>query len=271
MRLNRETLSLWLKLKTAPLATMVVNVPRPQKWVFIVGCYNSGTTLLHRLLAEHELVGSMPNEGQFFTRLLPRGADIGLPRLWAMRPDYFHWTEDSQASIDADRIKRDWAWFYNHPQRPVLLEKTILNSARTRWLQQRFENSHFIGLYRNGYAVAEGIHRKEGHDIRIAAKQWAVSNEILLNDATHLCHYHSLRYEDLVADPRSAMQGVCRFLELSELSDAVFQKEFTVHKFSSGIRNMNDDSFARLSAEQRAIVNEEAGDVLRRLDYPVLT
>ena len=32
-------------------------MPTPEKWVFIVGCYNSGTTLLHDLLASHHNFG----------------------------------------------------------------------------------------------------------------------------------------------------------------------------------------------------------------------
>ncbi|MBK9319321.1 MAG: sulfotransferase [Bacteroidetes bacterium] len=56
-----------------------MKAPEPEKWVFILGCYNSGTTLLHKLLATHSDIGSMPNEGQFYSSQLP-GGEIQSPQ-----------------------------------------------------------------------------------------------------------------------------------------------------------------------------------------------
>ncbi|MEP7265063.1 MAG: sulfotransferase, partial [Bacteroidota bacterium] len=185
MTINREKLSLYLKMKLMPLAWRFMSPPQPERWIFIVGCYNSGTTLLHQLLAQHPMVGSMPNEGQFFNDVLPFGRQYGLPRLWALKPELFHLKETSEG-YDTDRLKRQWAWNYNYPHRPMLIEKTILHMARTRWLQQHFPNSYFIALYRNGYAVAEGISRKEGHSLEKSIQQWTVSNQILMDDLQYI-------------------------------------------------------------------------------------
>ncbi|MBL7924964.1 MAG: sulfotransferase [Bacteroidia bacterium] len=265
-----DKLKLWLRWKTRSVGHLMMKEPQPGKWVFIVGCYNSGTTLLHKLLSAHPAIGSMPNEGQFYTDQLPRGADYDLPRLWALKPELFYLDENSRPDIDVNKLKRDWAWFYNDVHRPVLIEKTILNAARTRWLQTVFPNSYFISLFRNGYAVAEGIQRKEKHGINIAAQQWAVSNEILLNDLPHLKHHHELSYENLVSDPVIELKKITRFLQIEELPDAVFNSEFNIHKVASSIRDMNKDSLARLKGEDIQIVNEVAGPVLDRLAYPRL-
>lgn len=260
-------LALWIRLKTKSFGYRFKAVPQPSQWVFIVGCYNSGTTLLHQLLAAHPEVGSMPNEGQFYTDQLPRGAQYGLPRLWAMRPEIFRLTESSTPPVNVGKMLREWAWFYNHPARPVLVEKTILNAARTLWLQKVIPNARFIAIFRNGYAVAEGIHRKEGHPLQTAATQWGVSNRILMDDLAHIHHKHLLRYEDLVADPVAELKKITDFLGLSPLSEAVFKSQFRVHKVESSITDMNKASLNRLTAAQKMEIEAEAGDMLKRLGY----
>lgn len=40
---------------------------KPQKWIFIVGCYNSGTTLLEKILSLHPMIGSLRDEGVMLT------------------------------------------------------------------------------------------------------------------------------------------------------------------------------------------------------------
>ncbi len=263
-------MKLWLLLKSKSFGFHFMQEPRPEKWVFILGCYNSGTTLLHKLLAAHPDIGSMPNEGQFYTSQLPRGADVGLPRLWALMPEYFYLKEDSETNIDLNRLKREWAWFYNHPRKKVLIEKTIVNSARSRWLQRHFSDSYFIIIFRNGYAVSEGIHRKEGHGLDIAARQWAVSNEILLNDMDSLQNKYVLTYENLVRNPELEMAGITAFLGLKDIDKSVFEKEFSIHKLQSGIKDMNIDSLGRLNDNDIREINRCAKEVLVRLNYPLL-
>jgi hypothetical protein len=262
-----DKVALWIRLKTKSFGYRFMRVPSPQQWVFIVGCYNSGTTLLHQLLSKHPLIGSMPNEGQFYTDQLPRGAQIGLPRLWAMRPEVFHLTESSTPPVNVSKMLRDWAWFYNDPSKPVLVEKTILNAARTRWLQKVLPNASFIVLYRNGYAVAEGIHRKEGHSLQIAARQWSVSNRMLSDDLHFIHRKHIVRYEDLVKDPESVLMAVTKFIGIDPVPDSVFRTTYRVHKVESGIRDMNAESIARLTAEEIKEIEEEAGEMLKELGY----
>lgn len=262
-----EKLNLFLRMRTIQWFSPLMSVPEPEKWVFIVGCYNSGTTLLHRLLSRHPMVGSMPNEGQFFSSQLPRAAQFGIPRLWALKPEFFYLKEDSPAPIDPKRLKREWAWMYNDRKRPVLIEKTIAHSARMRWLQKHFAPASFIILVRNGYAVAEGIHRKEGHELKIAARQWAVSQRILDEDSAFLQNCTKIGYEDLCDDPESTMRAICSFLGLPDLDSEVFKQDFTVHRQVGKIKNQNAASLSRLSEAEFEIIEKEAGDVLKKYGY----
>lgn len=243
-------------------------IPHPERWAFFVGCYNSGTTLFHNLLARHRDVGSMPFEGQFYTDQLPRPMDLGLPRLWAIRPELFRLRDGEDGDVDIPRLKRQWAAAYNDHTRPVLLEKSPTNAARTRWLQEHFENAHFVLILRDGRAVAEGIRRKEGHDIRTTARQWRVSNEIMLEDAERLERWKLFRYEDLAADSQGTMDEICEFLGLSPLQESPENLDLKVHGLRlTGVTNQNQKSMERLSAEDLDVIEDEAGEMLRRLGY----
>lgn len=107
-------------------------IPAPEKWCFIVGCYNSGTKLLHKILSTHPKIGSMPNEGQFFTDQLLLPKVVGLPRIWALDPDRFRMTADDYPQVDIKTLQRQWGAKYNNPFKPVLIEKSPTNAGRTR-------------------------------------------------------------------------------------------------------------------------------------------
>jgi hypothetical protein len=242
----------------------------PQKWVFLVGCYNSGTTLLHDVLATHPAVGSMPDEGQFLTDQLPVPRKLALRRLWALEPERFYLDEEAGGHINVDRLQRQWTAHFNDATRPVLIEKTPTNAARTRWLQAHFTNAHFIGIVRDGRAVAEGIRRKTGHDLRLAARQWARSNEIMLKDFAHLRNARLISYEALTESPAEIFADLLAFLGLPAVPvGGVAERAWQIHEQHSTIRNMNGRSFAALSAEDLQIVHEEAGTLLAALGYAV--
>lgn len=241
--------------------------PRPEKWCFIIGCYNSGTTLLNQLLGEHPSIGSMPNEGQFYTRQLLRGAEVGLRRLWALQPALFRMDEQGGQQVNPNRLKREWAWFYNDCSRPVLLEKTIANAARTRWFQKHFYPSYFIVLLRDPYAVAEGIRRKEGHTLEQAILQWKHSYTEIFRDMPALEHCLVLTYEALTENPGDVLAKIADFLGIPPYDVRLEGKTFTVHKVSSEISNQNERSYQKLSAADYALINALAGPEIRQFNY----
>ena len=250
---------------------------KPQKWVFVVGCYNSGTELLTHLLGSHPSIAALPHEGQFLTDQLPADYEVGLPRMWAGREELFRLTE-SDTGPNVTRLKKEWLMRLNR-SRPVFLEKSPPNAGRTRWLQQHFENAHFIAMVRNGYAVAEGIRRKaEPHHLRDGwplaqcARQWNRSNEVLLEDAAHLRNLVWVRYEDLAADPARELRRIFAFLALEnpgggELS---LEQAWSVHERREPIRDMNAESIQRLTPEELQQITAEARPMLSHFGYPIL-
>lgn len=258
------------------LITLTPDV-RPEKWVFVVGCYNSGTELLMRMLGSHPSISSLPDEGQFLTDQLLSDYQVGLPRMWVLREDLFRLAEDDTGP-DPERLRREWLMRLDR-SRPIFLEKSPPNMARTRWLQRHFENAHFLAIVRNGYAVAEGIRRKaEPHHLRgrwpleLCARQWARSNEVLLEDAEELAHVRWVRYEDLAEDPDGSLAEVLSFLGVDAAPDEGIDLEgqWEIHERREPIRNMNAESIARLTDPEIRLLGDEMSDMLGRFGYEVL-
>ncbi len=267
----RQSLSdIWLELRIA-----ATPIPQPRQWVFLVGCYNSGTTLLAQLMGRHPEISALPTEGHFITDQFRKDYEIGLPRMWAAREEFFRLTEKDHGP-DVARIKKQWG-FRLDQSKPVLLEKSPPNTPRTRWLQANFEPAYFIALVRNGYAVAEGITRKgdpkhlpDGWPVEQSAWQWRRSNEVLEEDAPHLKHLIWSRYEDLTADPQGELNRICSFLGISRFPALDRSQAFSVHEREEEVRNLNEKSISALAPGQIRQINEVAGDCLQRFGYELL-
>lgn len=250
-------------------------IPTPKKWVFIVGCYNSGTTLLSKVLAGHEMIGSLPTEGHFLTDQFPSEHDIGISRMWMYREDLYRLTE-KDLGPDVIRIKKEWNMRMNKRSKPVFLEKSPQNGARTRWLQKHFENAYFIGVIRNGYAVSEGIARKAKPEYRMnswpietCAKQWCHSNKVLEEDAAHLDNFMWVRYEDFTENPQKELNNLLKFIGIDQYEEIDTLQHWSIHERSENIRNMNHESISRLSDNDIQAINRVAGECITHFGYPL--
>ncbi len=247
-------------------------VPRNKTWVFLVGCYNSGTTLLSGLLGKHPEISALETEGHFITDQFIKDYDIGLPRMWVDREDIFCLNENS-IGPDPIRVKKEWSMRLDL-RKPVLLEKSPPNSAKTRWLQEHFENAHFIGIIRNGYAVSEGITRKadpkhliNSWPIEKSAYQWMRSNEILVNDSKFLKRFMWISYEELTENTVSTLDKITEFLGVEKFDSFESDQNWSVHERDEKIRNMNHDSIEKLTPEKIEIINRVAGAMLDKFGY----
>lgn len=248
---------------------------REKKWVFITGCYNSGTTLLNEVLARHPQISGLPDEGVMLTDQLSRPEDFGWRRMWCQcREDMETWAGDPE------RIKRHWSHFYD-ASKPFFLEKSISNNCRLPYFNRHFQPAYFIHIIRNGYAVAEGIHRKakvmegnpyqeqEHYPIALCARQWVASLKEMEQHRKDLSNLVEITYEQLTEDPEKVVNGILEFLGLSPFSPGFFETSFAIHEKQSAIRNMNPSSFKRLSRETYAKINAVAGDELRNYGYEI--
>lgn len=253
------------------LRVSVTRVPHPEKWVFVVGCYNSGTTLLAEVLGAHPQISALPTEGQFLTDQFPADHELGLGRMWVKREDLYRLSE-TDAGPDVHRLKKEWGMRLD-TRKPILLEKSPPNAARTRWLQKNFENAYFIAIIRNGYAVAEGIRRKgrpvhlERWPLEDCAYQWQRSNLVLEEDAEKLENVLWVRYEDLTDDTADTLAGIYEFLGVRTEAGTDLAQEWAIHERSEPIANMNAQSIERLTPEDVAVIDRVAGEALAHFGY----
>jgi len=238
-------------------------------WLFVLGLTNSGTTMLASILKQHPLIRSLAREGQQMTAAFPQEIAHGVDRIWALKPEVFHWTEDSDPT-PAARVRHDWAM--NYARRPgILLEKSPTNSMRSRWLERHFSPCRFITIVRSPYAVCEGIRRRAGHEIGDAARQWARGHAILLADMERLERTMWFRYEDFCAAPADHLERIERFLELPQPFDLAVLRSV---KAGSGpkqaitpLYDHNPESLERLSRADFDEINRIAGAEIEKLGY----
>lgn len=251
-------------------------VLQPSKWVFVVGCYNSGTTLLVNLLDTHPSLAALPREGVELTDRLPRPEEFGYPRLWHRCLEQLEISDAPSSASRAERIKKQWSHFIDDDQ--LIVEKSPANLTRLAFLQAHFQPAYFIYIVRNGYAVAEGIRRKadlaawgnremDQYPIDECARQWVAADEALATNANSLQNLLCLSYEDLTADPARVLTQVSDFLEVASFAGDLAERSWQVHRNSAKIADMNQDSLARLSAEDTAKIQHVAKATLEKYGY----
>lgn len=251
-----------------------------KNWIFITGCYNSGTTLLDQILATHPQISGLPDEGVMLTNQLVRPEDFGWRRMWAQCEKEMEEAPRNRHK-DPKLIKRHWSHFYDC-KKPFLLEKSISNMTRLKFFQENFKPAWFIHIVRNGYAVAEGIYRKarimkgnpyfgsrERYPIQDCAGQWVRSLEVFNDVKNDLPNVIEIKYEDLTSNPYQVINEVLGILKLDGFSADYFQKSFSIHEKESTITNMNQSSFDRLTRSQIKVINEVAGAYLKEYDYEI--
>ena len=241
-------------------------------WCFIVGCNNSGTSILQKMFEKHDQVSIMQREGQMYTKVLKRSKKRGYERVWTEYMDELQVRDNRQVN-SITRLVYDWSRALSKPIRPMIVEKTPANVLRMEWLKAAFPNSRFIGLVRNGYAVCEGINRKGEKNFDRASRHWNAVNKILLEKSKkNNFEYMELKYEDLCDKPEETAMRLSSFLgiEAQPLLDSM-SSDFhftTVQGYGAmQLSNMNYKSIARLGPSDIETIRNNAAEMLDYFDY----
>jgi hypothetical protein len=244
----------------------------PWYWLFLLGCNNSGTTLLMEILQSHPIIRQLPKEGQRLTTAIPNSAPLGIGRVFTQRLDLFRQTETGDGSC-VPHLRYDWA-YYSDPRPGIRFEKSPPNTLRSRWIQRYFAPARFLVLVRNPYAVCEGIGRRRGHSIEEAAVHWRTVHEVLREDIPHLERSLTVRYEDFCEEPLSVLEKVQQFLGVEEPFDAsLVTRSYNAHNMDGSpqrLQNFNARSIERLSDADRAAITRVIGDEMTRWGYQPL-
>ncbi|HYX07138.1 MAG TPA: sulfotransferase [Bacteroidales bacterium] len=257
-----------------------IHIPPNLSWIFIFGCYNSGTTLLNHILSGHPEISGLKGEGVDYTKYLEKPEDYYWPRMWLkcekeMLVDEKKWVEE--------KIKKDWL-IYHDVSRKYLIEKSVSNTSRIEWFKEHFNNPTFIGMIRNGYAVVEGIrrrtkgklphknpfYRENEYPLELCIKQWVRSNELIYK---HFKNYNNsvlIKYEDLTNNPEKELNKIYKLLKINNV-DLKSDINFNFHnKKYSKIKNMNIASINNLDEYDIKLINKMAGQELLKYNYEVI-
>lgn len=241
------------------------------KWCFIVGCNNSGTSLLHKILENSNAVSTLPYEGQMYTRVLMRARKRGFARVWTEYEEELALSA-SDHTKNVARLLHDWLRDLPAPVREIVVEKTPANVLRMTWLQKVFPGSCFIGVVRNGYAVSEGIRRKGKKDIARAARHWNRVNSIMAEQSEDINDFLWMRYEELTENTDHEMDRLAGFLgldpkTLKRPARGNFNFKTIAGEGTTAIRNFNAESLAALSPNDISEIRANASEMLRYFGY----
>ncbi|MGI9351166.1 MAG: sulfotransferase family protein [Rhizobiaceae bacterium] len=249
----------------------------PTSWLFLVGCYNSGTTLLQHLLSAHPEVSGLPREGVRFTNYLSNLELNGHHMIWDDEWQSVAKPGEMESAEVVTQIKRDWLMFWKRNAK-IFMDKSVSNTARIEWLDRNFGNTKFIGISRNGYCVAEGLHRRcrppdwlkeetglNNYPLVKTASQWAMINEVMLSTIGSTNHF-LIRFEDLVSDPVFALSEVFEFLELEQPKMEFKNQELIIARKSFQIFDPNPGSLQRLGDRKQEIM-ELVSPIMSKLGY----
>ncbi|MHA1231163.1 MAG: sulfotransferase family protein [Candidatus Helarchaeota archaeon] len=261
----------------AKIVRLLSECKEPEKWIFIVGCYNSGTTLLMKLLENYNDQISILNEGASKTDILKMPEEFGWKRMWYKVIDE---VKVNGNQSDVKKLKKDWNFFLDKKKR-FFLEKSIVNILNMEWLQKYFPNSYFIGIIRNGYAVAEGIKRKckisglqwgiINYPIELCAKQWVISNEILEEASKKIKNFKLIFYEDLCKDPKKIIDEIYNFIGILRKFKWNKNIKWEIQEKNSIIKNMNELSIKNLSKLDIIKIENVAEKMLKKYNYEILS
>lgn len=270
----------WSMERVRLLAQPFQTVRTPARWVFLVGCYNSGTTLLQKLLGAHPDIASLPREGVRFTSVLSNLEVNGHHMMWdenfrsLARPDI-----DMESAYR--QLGADWSIFWKKGAN-VFLEKSVSNTARIEWLADTFPEAHFVGIHRNGFCVSEGLYRRARapawipereadarYPIEMAARQWVYANDCILEQFPRIKHSLLVGFENLVESPLGQLTEILEFIGVSADTLSVESGTVRLGGRDFSVHNPNPSSLQRLGVRRRQELEPILGDVMTRLGYDV--
>jgi hypothetical protein len=202
--------------------TRLVSPRVPERLIIVTGCYNSGTTLLQRILQAHPSLCGIPHsvEGDVLVKEFSKAEDFGWRRMWhrceqevrrtGCRPDL------------ARSVLRQWSWWIE----PHLgfVEKSVCDILRLDFYRQSFGalgiQPQFVMIVRHPLPVVEGLLRRAApmpavaaqfrdgtYPAEIALAQWKASARITTTQMGQP-DIRVVRYEDLCEQPLSTLRGV---------------------------------------------------------------
>lgn len=237
----------------------------PRLFVFMTGCYNSGTTIIKDAICLHPAISSPPVEGSTITTdLLDFEAGM-FPR--AMFYNVSGLALAKSHRINVKRYKKEiWLWWKG---KTVFLDKSISNTAIMGNIVDAFPNARVINVIRNPEATISGIIKKSSPSVNVRhlvgevysdkmlKKQWRSMYQHVLNTPCDRKQFLNVSFERFLSSPEGVVAEVWSFLGLPAC-------EVKYDKVSQCLV-VNDRSI-QVKATEAGTSNEEYQDLLQKLE-----
>ena len=254
--------------------------------IFIIGSPRSGTTFLGSCIAE------LPETSYHFEPVATKAAaryvhtdEWSIAKARRFYRFVYAWLMRIHADGDlrfADKTPRNcflidfFHQAFPHAQFVHIIRDgrdAALSHSKKPWMQaaQAQSTKHEPGGYRYGpyarfWVEPERVSQFEStSDIHRCIWAWRRHTESALNVVPKLAkhQYHELRYESLVATPKAEADRLLDFLNITEWESR--------QRFHQAVSNVRPDSVGlwkkELSLEQLRQVEQEAGELLQKLNY----
>ncbi|HST24939.1 MAG TPA: sulfotransferase [Gaiellaceae bacterium] len=272
--------------------------------IFVVGHRKTGTTLVQELLDGHPQLAVLPGESNHFNTFLPRdpervAADAqswwllrlispsGIPPFWSLGRE-----PDAYAAFTARLLGLAAA----NPERDVLgmaavalasgeprawVEKTPGHEHRLEQILALYPQARFVHVVRDPRSVAAAILRLDratGRETDVLGVGLTIRRSFEAAERNRGERYLALRYEDLVADPASAMRRVAELAGI-DWSDSLLtptvggveatsNSAWSARKVTGEIESRRLDLWREeLDDDAAGLVVAAAGPAARRFGY----
>ena len=270
--------------------------------VFVLGCPRSGTTLLYHMLLSAGNFVVYRAESQVFNLLEPRFGDLRVAR--NRRRLLEAWENSSlftKTGLDAKQVEED---VMAHCENAgdflrIVMESMAKKQGVGRWaettpdhllalprIKQTIPNALVIHIIRDGRDVALSLEKQQwirpfpwdhGKELQTAALYW----EWIVNQGRSLgralgTDYKEVRYEDLVADPRSTLTEVGEFIGQELNYDQIQRVGIgSVSRPNTSFGERKDAGFHPVARWKKSLSKQQLGEIegliggtLDALGYP---
>ena len=195
--------------------------------VFVICTLRSGSTLLRVLLDSHSQIRS-PHE------LLLRYVSVHFDQKWSERSmkelgldtraaDYLLWDRLLHRELSASR-------------KSIIADKTPNNVFIVDRLREAWPDARFIFLLRHPGAIARSREKYKGE----GADELIIKYVEALEAARQTYDGHTVRYEDLTANPERELRKICDFLGVPYEATMLDYGQFDHGRYKSGLGDWNE-------------------------------
>lgn len=253
--------------------------PLRDRVIFVVGARRSGTNWLQRVIAAHPEVAAVPTETYLFSRGLSPLAErfqhgspgsVSLGTVYMAREPFLDALRDFCDAVLGGLLPalRQGA--------TRICERTPEHATCLDLIGDVYPDARVVHIVRDGRDVARSLAAQQWGpgSLRAAAEEWVIHVSAARSAGAHLAHYHEVRYEEMLADPRSHVEELFGFLDLEACEPVVAEAvreaavPFNVDPHAPVVRTGKWRT--AFTADELAEVLEVAGPMLAELGYDVV-